>query len=381
MNNPRLSLERIRPSDRSNFVKAKPYVFRIGHLGDTLAAIPALRVLSKKHSPTPLTLITNSPAYDSYVTAWDVLKHTGLFDDVLFYETRRPSTLIRIASEMRHSRNPVLYYLPPVGRRHKLRDWTFFRVLCGASIEALDSSAPLRRRGPDRALVRLPREFERLLGIFGDQHQPREEVVPPLLNPKPETVTKIDLLLSGLRERPLVALGIGSKMPAKKWFFERYVEIARRVVSSYPFARLIVVGGAEDEAEGARLVAAVGLSSALNLAGALDVVECAELLSRCVVYVGNDTGTMHLAGSMGLRCIAIFTSRDNPGHWEPFGEGHVILRRDLSCSGCMLEQCVERRMECLNLITVDDVWHALEPLLKDAIAHWENNSANQQVRS
>ena len=72
---------------------------------------------------------------------------------------------------------------------------------------------------------------------------------------------------------------------------------------------------------------------------------------------------MHLAAVMGLPCVAVFTSRDNREVWEPCGTAHTILRRELTCSGCVLERCEVERMRCLDLISTEDVWAAVEPHL------------------
>ena len=36
---------------------------------------------------------------------------------------------------------------------------------------------------------------------------------------------------------------------------------------------------------------------------------------------------MHLAVSSGLRCVSLFSGRDYPGLWDPYGEGHIVLRK------------------------------------------------------
>jgi len=209
-------------------------------------------------------------------------------------------------------------------------------------------------------LLVLPRECDRLLRIVDADGEPPP---PPYLTPPPAAEKKARQLLEPVAGRMLVALGPGSKMPAKKWFLDRYLAVARRIVDRSPEAVLVVFGGREDREEGDRIVQAVGADRALNLAGATDIIESAAALAHCKFYVGNDTGTMHLAAVMGLPCVGVFTSRENRDVWAPWGNSHTILRRELPCSGCMLETCEVERMRCLDLISVDDVWDAVEPHL------------------
>lgn len=93
--------------------------------------------------------------------------------------------------------------------------------------------------------------------------------------------------------------------------------------------------------------------------------ESAAVLKRSRGYLGNDTGTMHLAAMVGVPCVALFSARDYPGQWEPYGHGHAVLRHETDCAGCMLEVCHERGNECLRLISEEEVFEASRYLLGD----------------
>jgi ADP-heptose:LPS heptosyltransferase len=81
-------------------------------------------------------------------------------------------------------------------------------------------------------------------------------------------------------------------------------------------------------------------------------------MKRCRLFVGNDTGTMHMAAAVGLPCVAIFSSRERPGLWYPRGTGHKIFRTTIDCEGSGLIECLERGNECINRITKDEVRNA-----------------------
>jgi len=149
-------------------------------------------------------------------------------------------------------------------------------------------------------------------------------------------------------------------MPAKRWAPERFLEVGRQILAEDADNALIVVGGPEDRALGDDLCKRWGPRS-LNLAGSVSVFGSAAALSRCAAYVGNDSGAMHLAGFVGVPCVAIFSARDVPGKWVPYGNNHRILRRHTDCAGCMLEVC-DRSNLCLTKIQTEAVlggWHEL----------------------
>ena len=342
----------------------KIFVFRIGQLGDSLVALPALMKLAERYPGGDYTLITNAPERSTFVTAWEVMQHTGLFSDRIAYDPTSLSSIRALAGELSRRRGDnLLCYLGPLYRTRfqVARDQVFFRA-CGFNrIIGLESARSPELRSAGGLLHTLAKESTRLLDVvadatFGSKTPPP----PPLLWPPPESERKVDALLAPLRE-PIVGLGPGSKMPAKKWFFDRFETLVDRIIEHG--ASLAVLGGPEDRDDGEAL-ARRHPEHVVNLAGHTSIIESAAALGRCAVYVGNDTGTMHLAAAMGTRCVAIFTSRANPGMWEPWGEGHATLRRELDCSGCMLVECVEQKMRCLDLIAVDDVWQRVASALR-----------------
>jgi len=145
----------------------------------------------------------------------------------------------------------------------------------------------------------------------------------------------------------VIALAPGSKMQAKRWPLELYVELAKRLLEAYPGTHLLIIGGQEDCKIAEEIREKVG-PRITSFAGQLTVLESAEALRRCALYVGNDSGAMHLAAAMDTKCVAIFSARDHPGVWEPYGQGHIVLRKDVSCAGCFLSTCVKENMKCLT---------------------------------
>lgn len=87
------------------------------------------------------------------------------------------------------------------------------------------------------------------------------------------------------------------------------------------------------------------------------------------MYLGSDTGTMHMAAAMGTPCVAIFNAKDAPGQWHPCGNGHKILRTAPPCEGCGMDICPKPVTTCLDDITVDDVLRACECVLASRGTH------------
>jgi ADP-heptose:LPS heptosyltransferase len=148
------------------------------------------------------------------------------------------------------------------------------------------------------------------------------------------------------------------------WPEENYAELGERLIQELGLFPLLL-GGTEDIARNERLIARWGHGA--NSAGRLSVRQSAAALSECRFYVGNDTGTMHLAAAVGTPCVVAFSAQDWPGRWHPYGQHHTVLRRAVACAGCQLRDC-DQDLLCLKLIEVNEVYDACHRLIIDAQA-------------
>ncbi len=332
-------------------------VYRTGQLGDTVVALPAIRAIKDAAPERPLILLTDRHPEVSLVSSWDVLGPTGLFDDVIFYQPAKGrllgwGALFAVARDIRRRAPRTIFYFRDERWPHLDRDRWFFQTVCGIP-EFHGTVAWHGRERQDRRL-RLPSEVDRLLEIVSLAGTPVPDAGAAAFDLPASAADRheVERLWREFRldaASPIVAFAPGSKMPAKEWPIEHYVAVARRVLDSDPRAHVIVLGGVDDVEHGERLREATGART-INAAGRLSVLATAHALARSDVYVGNDSGIMHLAAAARVPCVAIFSARDNPGRWEPYGRGHTVLRTDPPCAGCMLQVCVEQRMACLRAI-------------------------------
>ena len=142
-------------------------------------------------------------------------------------------------------------------------------------------------------------------------------------------------------------------MQSKRWPLERYREVLRRLIDTHGVLP-VFFGGGEDRNSADQMIAELGRG--LNACGQLSLRGAARALQDCQFYLGNDTGTMHLAVAAGLKCVAIFPARANPAKWSPHGEGHIVHRVPVDCEGCMLLECYEQGLKCLKKISADEIY-------------------------
>jgi heptosyltransferase-3 len=342
---------------------ARILVYRCGALGDTIVALPTMRALREAFPHAELVLMT---ANDGAGIVWtdEVLRDFGWFARVVTYRARELVTLpglVGVLARVRAVRPDLVVYL---GSDHNsaLRTWRdrlFFR-LAGAGRFVAASSTKVSFFGRLRRERReYPPEVDRLLDTL------RRAAIPvgparfdlPLRAAHRERVAAM-LASNGLGGRPLVAMCPGSKQAAKRWPLERYAALGARLITDGG-VDVAIIGG-PDEAPAAALVTRTWPAGRFAvLAGELSVLESAEAIRGACLYVGNDTGAMHLAAAVGTPCVAIFAAREPGRSWHPYGDAHVVLRRDeVPCANCYLTDCTVEGLRCLTAIDVDVVWNA-----------------------
>ena len=154
----------------------------------------------------------------------------------------------------------------------------------------------------------------------------------------------------------------GMILSAKRWPPQRFAALADRLITiiiEECVAQVCLVGGPEDGPIAAAIKDGMR-QEPCDLTGQLTFGQLGALLERCDLFIGHDTGAMHLAVAVGAPVVAIFGPSD-PRMYGPYGENSVALWHDVGCNPCLLHgrwdtDC--RRFRCIEAVTVEEVWQA-----------------------
>ena len=137
--------------------------------------------------------------------------------------------------------------------------------------------------------------------------------------------------------KPLVVLVPGTIWETKHWTIEGFAGVARQFLQS-GFA-VALAGTARDQHRCRQITAAA--PGTCDLCSKTTPADLAALIQRAEVAVTNDSGSMHLAASLGKPIVSIF-GPTNPVHIGPYQRPESVVRVDLPCSPCnfrRLTQC------------------------------------------
>lgn len=349
-------------------------IYRLGSLGDTVIALPCFHKVRECYPNAEITLLTNRPVKVKAAPIESVLGTTGyFFNQVLDYPigTRNPLVLLPLIWKIRQLRiDAVINLTAPRSKASVERDKYFFRT---AGIKKLIGFS---KKHEDIFLVKDPftNEYEweakrlarriETLGMI-DLENPSFWDLRLTTNEE----AKADNLLAKIStSHPIIVVSPGTKMQSKDWGVDNWTQLLSRLRHFLPNWQLVMIGAAEEEEVAFDCLTAWG-TSGVNLCGKASPRVSAAVLQKAQIFIGHDSGPMHLAACVGTPCVAIFSARNLPRRWFPRGSSNEVLYHQTDCAGCNLEVCIEQKKKCILSITVEEVLQAVLQLINKQLTN------------
>jgi heptosyltransferase III len=349
---------------------SKVLIYRTGSLGDMLVALPSLHLVARAFPHAERVLLTSVVPEAKASDPAAILRGTGLIHDFLYYTggTRSIAEMLRLAAQIRRFRPVVLVYLlQPRTAGELSRDRKFLRLAGVRRMVGMLNEEELKNR------------FDPSTGLYESEAARLGRAIAELGEANADDLDNWDLHLSAaekgaaaralgeLREKPLIACAPGCKMQANDWEQHNWRALLGRISATYPSWGLLMAGGKAD-VETCEYAALDWAGPKVNLAGRLTPRESAAAFSYARLFIGPDSGPKHLAASVGVPCVCVFSARGKPGMWFPPGRHSTVIYHEPECRGCNLETCIEMQKKCIRSVTVDEMEQAVHRVLRDTIA-------------
>jgi ADP-heptose:LPS heptosyltransferase len=334
-------------------------IYRIGSLGDTIMALPAFNRIRELHLNDKIVLLTNRPVSSKAAAAELVLGSSYFFNDLINYpyNTRNILELAKLILEIRKLKIHKLYYLTHGRTTNAIkRDVLFFKI---SGIKKIYSLPKLREDFElelDKETLLYEWEAKRLarrlfeFGLFDyksdkywDLHLEAVEV-----NEAKDVLEKISV------NELNICFSIGTKSDTNDWGLRNWHALINDLALKFPKANFIAIGSQEEKQNSDYLLQNIN-NPFVNLCGLILPRVSAAVLQKVDVFIGHDSGPMHLAGCVGTKCVGIFSGRNLPGRWYPRGDKNALIYHSVDCKGCHLDICIEFKKKCIMSICVDEV--------------------------
>jgi ADP-heptose:LPS heptosyltransferase len=127
---------------------------------------------------------------------------------------------------------------------------------------------------------------------------------------------------------PILAIGPAANWRGKQWRADRFAELAQRLTGAdgpLAGAHVAVLAAGHEQRQAGPLLAAIPPHRRIDLVGKLDLLTAAAVLRCCVLFIGNDTGLMHMAAAAGTPTLGLFGPSPS-SQYAPWGEFTTLVR-------------------------------------------------------
>lgn len=149
-----------------------------------------------------------------------------------------------------------------------------------------------------------------------------------------------------------VAVGIapGTGNPIKSWGRERFAELACLLHRSGDY-RFVLIGSDRDRSDTQFIGDLLPAPDFVDLAGAVAIADLPPVIAGLDLFIGNDTGTTHIAAMMGIPTVCIYSGQTFIDSWRPVGAHVVALRKTVDCAPCYLSKIAECpwNLRCMDI--------------------------------
>ena len=161
----------------------------------------------------------------------------------------------------------------------------------------------------------------------------------------------------------VVAIALGCNSEIRKWSRQYFIELARQLLDLGEL-EIIFIGSSADREDASVACKALDLEvERYSFCGSVALDELGAVLEVCDLFLGNNTGTTHYAGRVGVRTIGIYSGTNHPREWGPVGPNASWISRDEPCAPCSLtdlDECTHGHV-CLRNLLPSEVFAIIQP--------------------
>lgn len=357
-------------------------VVRLDDVGDMVLTSPFIRELRRTLPTSQITLVVKPSVHN-------LVERCPYVNEVLTYDPGPPSETAT-AEQMWRTIRFSAYYLWRRGvdlaivprwdadlyHASFVAYWSGARWRVGYSEQVIEHKHEMNK-GFDQLFsdvvtdVAVKHEVERGLNLLRQMGGAVKDEFLELWPTEADQI-KINLLLQShgvIEEDLLIAFAPGAKSETRRWPTDKFSKLGRWLLREYG-ARIVLVGTREEGHLGKSIQYSLG-QGIINAMGETSLRELGVLLKRCALYVGNDSGPMHMAAAAGVPVVEISCHPVNgnsglsnsPRRFGPWGVGSQVLQPEQAAAGCR-EACVSTKAHCICQVEVPRVREAVRNLLQ-----------------
>ncbi|GEM_PF-4805593 len=320
-------------------------------LGDVVCALPAIRIFRGHYAEAEITVLTE-PGYEGIVDA----AGCGCKAISFVGENKLLSTL-RTLSYLRKNSFDLVVSLSPAKRnslvaffsKAKIKSgyFTLFRKISGLdeSIVKIFVKRSVKRAGQFKRNENIIKRALKPLVALGLDVRVLGKT---LLLPKSVETDAIDFLTRVKKYRKTISVQVCSSSRFRDWPEENFIKLFN-LLKNYD----ILVFGSEQERQRIDRVVNDSDCNIIPVIG-YPIIQAAAMIARSDLFIGLDSGLMHIADSLCVPMVLIF-GPSNPVVTGTINRTAAIISKNFECSPCRQDICA-RKIKCMRSINPEEVF-------------------------
>lgn len=344
---------------------SKILLIKLRYIGDTINLLPAAANIKHQLPRVHLSVMINAGAedilryskyvdqlicYDREKMKYDKSVSTKIKNNLAFFGGIRRDTYDLVIDFSGSDRTALITLLSGAKNRWGMNYGSSLSKVCYNHFFAADI----------HAMHIVDYQFSALQQIGFNIHDRR------LIIDVPESILRnIEKQFPFLNHKSFKAvLHPGARRKNRRWPPENFARIANRLKKYYG-AEIILVSASDER----NLLDDVAreVDGEVKIIPPLSLMQLAALIKKCDLYVGNDTGTSHLAAGAGVHIVTLFGPQF-PHLWAPYTNRGETVFKNMECTGpCNHIDCLYDENRCMTSITVDEVMGKIDHLINKPV--------------
>jgi lipopolysaccharide heptosyltransferase II len=340
----------------------KILMIKLGAVGDLVMASSFFDQARKQFPNSDITLLTGKYSYESIRNNLSIDRFIRVDDKALYRGApfARIKEVLRIILDLRKENFDLAFIM------HRAWPFNLLIFICGIPCRVGFSRGREGFSLTHRAVPRTSRNerenYLDLLRVLGMEAQYEGSYY--FVSEKENLQGQGFVEKLGLQEgEKLIAVAPGGgknvklEMPNKRWPKDYYIDLIKKLNSEIP-CKIILFGSADER----DLIKDIR-NELPQCYGAtnLSLGEVASIFKECSLFIGNDSGPLHIASAMSTPTLS-FYGPTNPKDWAPPGETNITLYKNVECSPCYdngkFPEC--HHLNCLYSISVEEAWEQVK---------------------
>lgn len=317
------------------------------YLGDIILSTPAFSLLREIYPNTDIVLLT-SPQNRGYIDNFPLVNRMFYFNNPLHFgrlkfSLKKLFELIKTISKKRYD-----LVIELTGRLPNQILLAFIKTNYVIGLDPANSCYLLDKRVISKSKNQLDVNLDVIKAITHVNYHGFEPILWNPCTQKDFEVVRNTLTSKGICCSDYIIMHTVASWKPKCWPIENWVEVIRYLLENN---KTVILIGASNEYEGIeQIVSQLKNKNCFNLAGFFNIRQLIALMEKGALFIGNDSGPVHLAAVSKIRSIVLFGPSD-PLRWGH--KNHTIIYKKQNCSPCpqfaFKKNCIKDLSICKGL--------------------------------